>query len=185
MNRSFETQGLHTQIIFLLRIHAFIHKTTQTYFTHPHLDTQKLSRADVFTHRSIYTQKTLTRKLYTHRCFHTRKFAGAHASTRRNFYTIDALTHRSYPRRLSQTTFTQRRLHAKVFARSSFYTEAVDHRCFHAQTPLRTQVVLHTECFHHHLHKKTLKKKLLSCSKVQKFIFAIFQFASTSLGPVI
>jgi len=57
-----------------------------------------------------------------------------------------------------QATFTQRRLHAKAFARSSFYTEAVDHRCFHTQAPLRTQVVLHTECFHHHLHKKALKK---------------------------
>ena len=187
MNRSFETQALHTQIIFLLRIHAFIHKTTQTYFTHPHLDTQKLSRADVFTHRGIYTQKTLTRKLFTHKCFHTRKFAGAHASTRRNFYTWMPL-HTGATRNgfHKQATFTQRRLHAKAFARSSFYTEAVDHRCFHTQTPLRTQVVLHTECFHHHLHKKALKKKLLSCSKVQKYSFAIiFQFASTSLGPVI
>jgi hypothetical protein len=69
-----------------------------------------------------------------------------------------------------QATFTQRRLHAKAFARSSLYSEAVDHMCFHTQTPLRTQVVLHTECFHHHLHKKALKKKttfLLKSSKIQ------------------
>lgn len=153
---------LHTRTLTHKSFHVRMFSPIEA-FTHRKLWHASFTHTDAFTPGNLQMHMRLHAGTFTHRCPYTQELP-ATAFTN-NFYT--------------------KAFACKSFCASSFYTEAVDHRCFHTQTPLRTQVVLHTECFHHHLHKKALKKNLLSCSKVQKFIFAIFQFASTSLGQVI